>query len=185
LCSLCVSVCPNLALLTYEVPPMPTAPSAPAQRFQVAVLADLCNECGTCVTACPTAGRPYVDKPRLYVDAADFAAERENAFRLLGDAAIEGRFGGETHRLDRRPGDPTCVYWAPGVRTVLDATTFAELEVEATRPMAPGDRSLEPAAVLAALLAGITGSVPFLPAAEDPEGAEAGATRVAAPAPAQ
>jgi len=195
LCSLCVGVCPNLALLTYvttpvrmEVPvlaprdgvlvPSGTQPFAVAQRFQVAVLADLCNECGTCVTACPTAGRPYVDKPRLHVDAADFAAETANAFRILGDSAIEGRFDGATHRLDRRPGDPTCVYWAPGVRAVLDATTFAVLEVEATGPIEPGERSLAPAAVLAALLAGIAGSVPHLPTAGD---ATEGATRVAEP----
>jgi putative selenate reductase len=203
LCSLCVGVCPNLALLTYESSPMRaevpvlaalggglvpagTRPFAVAQRFQVAVLADLCNECGTCATACPTAGRPYVDKPRLYVDAADFAAEPDNAYRLLGDAAIEGRFGGATHRLDRRPGDPTCVYWAPGVRAVLDATTFEVLEVEATGPVEAGERSLAPAAVLAALLAGVTGSVPHLPTAEPPidevEGSTGAGTRVSEPA---
>ena len=196
LCSLCVGVCPNLALLTYEtapwrvdVPvlaasdaalvPVRTEPFAVTQRFQVAVLADLCNECGTCVTACPTAGRPYVDKPRLYVDAADFAAEPENAFRILGDWAIEGRFGGATHRLDRRPGDPICVYRAPGVRAVLDATTFAVLEAEATGPVEAGERSLVPAAVLAAVLAGITGSVPHLPTADD---AAVDRTRIAEPA---
>jgi len=195
LCSLCVGVCPNLALLTYETLPVRgevpvlapregtlvvvgTQPFSVAQRYQVAVLADLCNECGTCVTACPTAGRPYVDKPRLYVDAADFAAEPDNAFRILGDAAIEGRFGGVTHRLDRRPGEGTCVYWAPGVRAVLDATTFAVLEVEATGPAEPGERSLAPAAVLATLLAGIAGSMPHLPTAG---GAPAGGTRVAEP----
>jgi len=195
LCSLCVGVCPNLALVTYvttpmlvEVPvlaprdgvlvPAGTKPFAVDQRFQVAVVADLCNECGTCVTACPTAGSPYVDKPRLYVDAADFAAQPANAFRILGDAAIEGRFGGATHRLDHRPGDPTCVYWAPGVRAVLDTTTFAVLEVEATGPVEPGERSLAPAAFLAALLAGIAGSVPHLPTAGD---ATEGGTRVAEP----
>ena len=195
LCSLCVGVCPNLALLTYETAPIGvevpvlaprdgalvpagTQPFAMAQRFQVAVLADLCNECGTCVTACPTAGRPYLDKPRLYLDAADFAAEPDNAFRILGDGAIEGRFGGATHRLDRRPGDPTCVYWAPGVRAVLDATTFAVLEVEATGPIEAGERSLAPAAVLAALLAGIAGSVPHLPTGGE---ASQGGTRVAEP----
>jgi putative selenate reductase len=199
LCSLCVGVCPNLALLTYEAAPMQadvpvltlsdgelvpagTRPFAVAQRFQVAVLADLCNECGACVTACPTAGRPYVDKPRLYVDAADFAAESDNAFRIADDGAIEGRFGGATHRLDRRPGDPTCVYWAPGLRAVLDSTTFAVLEVEATGPVEPGERSLTPAAVLAALLAGISRSVPYLPSAGEAGGrADQRPTRVAEP----
>ncbi|MEJ2128277.1 MAG: putative selenate reductase subunit YgfK [Woeseiaceae bacterium] len=64
-CGLCVSVCPNLALQTYEVDP---ATSGLHQRYQVAVIADLCNECGNCTTFCPTSGRPYRDKPRLYVD---------------------------------------------------------------------------------------------------------------------
>ncbi len=60
---------------------------------------DFCNECGNCVTACPTSGEPYRDKPRLYLDRADFEAQADNAFMLLDDGAIEGRFGGETHRL--------------------------------------------------------------------------------------
>ena len=64
-CGLCVSVCPNLAIQTYEIDP---AASKLQQRYQVAVIADLCNECGNCTTFCPTSGRPYRDKPRLYVD---------------------------------------------------------------------------------------------------------------------
>jgi putative selenate reductase len=64
-CSLCVSVCPNLALQTYEVDP---ATSGLSQRYQVAVIDNLCNECGNCTTFCPTSGRPYRDKPRLYID---------------------------------------------------------------------------------------------------------------------
>jgi putative selenate reductase len=68
-CGLCVSVCPNLALQTYEVDPVA---SGLRQRYQVAVIADLCNECGNCTTFCPTSGRPYRDKPRLYVDREEF-----------------------------------------------------------------------------------------------------------------
>ena len=64
-CGLCVSVCPNLAMQAYEVDPVA---SGLRQRYQVAVIADLCNECGNCTTFCPTAGRPYRDKPRLHVD---------------------------------------------------------------------------------------------------------------------
>jgi hypothetical protein len=89
------------------------------------------------------------------------------------------------------------------MRAVLDATTFAVLEVEATGlvepgaaevtrpvelgteatgPVEPGDRSLAPAAVLAALLAGISGSVPYLPTAGEPAGGATGSgTRVAEP----
>ena len=196
LCSLCVGVCPNLALLTYEAPPVRvdvpvlvpgggtlvpsgTRPFVVAQRFQVAVLTDLCNECGTCVTACPTAGRPYVDKPRLDVDAADFAAECDNAFRILGDGAIDGRFGGETHRLERRTGDGAWDYQAPGLRALLDPTTFEVLAVEAEGPFEAFERSLHPAAVMASLLTGITVSAVHLPTAG---GANGAGTRVAEPA---
>jgi putative selenate reductase len=103
LCSLCVGVCPNMAIVTYEVEPTAAGQAASIgvrQRFQVAVLADLCNECGNCVTACPTAGAPYRDKPRLHLDRADFEAEATNAFLLVGGGAIEGRFDGATVRLE-------------------------------------------------------------------------------------
>ena len=79
-CGLCVSVCPNLALQTYEVDP---AASGLRQRFQIAVIADLCNECGNCTTFCPTSGRPYRDKPRLYVDRE----ESRSIDTLLADLA--------------------------------------------------------------------------------------------------
>jgi putative selenate reductase len=70
-CGLCVSVCPNLALQTYEVDP---GVSGLRQRYQVAVIADLCNECGNCTTFCPTSGRPYRDKPRLFIDREEVAS---------------------------------------------------------------------------------------------------------------
>jgi putative selenate reductase len=198
LCSLCVGVCPNLALLTYETTPVRadvpvlaradgswaptgTTPFDVGQRFQVAVLADACNECGACVTACPTAGRPYRDKPRLYVDAADFAAEADNAFRLLGGGVIEGRFGGATHRL--AAGNGHLAYEAPGLRATLDVATFAVLAAEVaptgdgTGVADGGTASLEPAAVLATLLGGIAGSAAHLPTSAP----VTAATRVPAP----
>ncbi len=115
-CSLCVGVCPNMALMTYQMAPVRadlpvlaianggvvangSTPFVAAQRLQIAVLTDLCNECGNCVTACPTSGRPYVDKPRLYLDRADFEAQSTNAFMLLGGGVMEARVDGQTHRL--------------------------------------------------------------------------------------
>ena len=114
----CVSgVCPNMALMTYESEPLPAALPVlrvdggavvagereayrAEQALQIAVLTDFCNECGNCVTACPTSGEPYRDKPRLYLDRAEFEAEADNAFMLFDDGSVEGRYGGETHRLD-------------------------------------------------------------------------------------
>ena len=95
-CSICVGVCPNLALFTYRSDDRD-------QPFQVAVLADLCNECGNCTTFCPTAGAPYRDKPRLYLNRDDFEAQTDNAFMISRDAntwAIDARRDGETQHLE-------------------------------------------------------------------------------------
>ena len=193
ICSLCVGVCPNQALMTYEVEPIRvdlpvlavsdgsavvtgSRPFAIDQRLQIAVLTDFCNECGNCVTACPTSGKPYVDKPRLYLDRADFEAQASNAYMLLGDGVIEARVDGQTHRLCL---NGRIEYSAPGFSAVLDARTFAVLEAtaEATAAGAADGTalSLEPAAEMATLLRGITGSMPHIPAAAS------GGSRVAAP----
>jgi len=186
LCSLCVGVCPNLAIVTYEtqlarldVPLLDVRdgvvvsdgrmPFPVAQRHQVAVLNDLCNECGNCVTACPTSGRPYVDKPRLYLDAADFEAQDANAFRVLDGQRIEGRFDGATHRLemDRDSGGDRLVYEAPGLRVVLDKHSFGIHEATAEGSTAEGPRSLAPAAMMACLLDGLATSASHMPLAAD------------------
>ncbi len=105
LCSVCDSVCPNRAILTYraDLPPSSWQPGFPiTQGPQVAVLADLCNECGNCVTFCPTQGLPWRDKPRLFLDRGSFLAERDNAFMLLehdGRRGIQGRFNGRLEEL--------------------------------------------------------------------------------------
>ncbi len=99
-CGLCASVCPNLALQTYE---LDVAVSQPQQRYQVAVIADLCNECGNCTTFCPTSGRPYRDKPRLFIDRKEFESQDDNAFMVFadeGDWSMDARVRGETLHLE-------------------------------------------------------------------------------------
>ncbi len=96
-CSFCVGVCPNLALQTY------TTEESDRQAFQVAVIADLCNECGNCTTFCPTSGQPYRDKPRLYLNRADFEEQQDNAFMVFhenGSWAMEARCNGKTERIE-------------------------------------------------------------------------------------
>jgi len=188
ICSLCVGVCPNMALMTYEMAPVRadlpalavsngalvvegSTPFVVDQRLQIAVLTDLCNECGNCVTACPTSGRPYVDKPRLYLDRADFEAQSSNAFMLLGDGLMEARVDGETHRLavhgpDNATGSRSRLeYTAPGFRVILDRDTFALLDATPTDLVDGPAASLRPAAVMATLLAGVSGSLPHIPTA--------------------
>ena len=135
------------------------------------------------MTACPTSGTPYLDKPRLYLDRADFEAQDTNAFMLLGDGAMEARFDGQTHRISvngHAPGtvegrDARIEYTAPGFRAVLDRDTFALLEATPTGAAEGEPLLLAPAAVMATLLAGVTGSLPHIPTAS------AGGTRVAHP----
>ena len=122
-CSVCTSVCPNHAFLTYtcapfaaDLPswtvadgtPVPAAPErfAVAQATQTAVLTDFCNECANCATFCPTAGRPYADKPRLYVSESEFLSQPDNAYRITGTGAsrtIAARISGATHTLAPTP----------------------------------------------------------------------------------
>jgi putative selenate reductase len=179
ICSLCVGVCPNMALLTYEAEPrrfqLPTLavesnmvvagdlkPWAADQTHQIAVLTDFCNECGNCVTFCPTAGEPYKDKPRLYLNRTEFEAETDNAFMMFDDgvtAAMDGRFGGETHRIEL---NGSLSYSSPALRATIDPGDFSLLSAE------PGDGvpSLEPAATMYALLTGVRHSMPHIPTAD-------------------
>jgi putative selenate reductase len=179
ICSLCVGVCPNMALLTYESVPfaasLPTlsvvggalVPGAPTrfaaeQRLQIAVLTDFCNECGNCVTACPTSGAPFRDKPRLYLDRADFEAQAANAFMLLDGGVMEGRFDGQTHRI-RANG--RIAYEAPTFHAVLDPSTLDVIEATPIGVSEGQELSLEPAAMMATLLAGLRQSMPHIPVA--------------------
>jgi putative selenate reductase len=179
-CSLCVGVCPNMALMTYESEPIATRlptltvrggavvagdarrPFAATQRLQIAVLTDFCNECGNCVTACPTSGSPYRDKPRLYLDRADFLAQESNAFMVLGDGLMEGRFEGETHRIAV---DGRIDYRAPTFSAVLEPASLELIEATPNGVREGDDLSLEPAALMATLLAGLRRSMPHVPVA--------------------
>ncbi len=192
-CSLCVGVCPNMALLTYESEPFRAAlpelrvegsqlvegerhAYVADQRLQIAVLTDFCNECGNCTTACPTSGQPYRDKPRLYLDRGDFEAQEDNAFMLGEDGSIEGRWNGETHRL-RLNG--AVEYQSPAVTARMDLATLAIESATVAEGQATGTLvSLRPAADMVVLLRGLQRSMAHLPIASGNAGA---ATRVGHP----
>ena len=182
ICSLCVGVCPNMALMTYEMEPFAAALPAltvggaavvagekhayrAAQTLQIAVLTDFCNECGNCTTACPTSGDPYQDKPRLYLDRVDFEAEKDNAFMVFADGSMEARWNGETHRLSV---NGAVEYSSPSFSARLDVETFGLLEATVGADAVEGQSlSLTPAADMFVLLQGLQGSMAHLPVMAD------------------
>ncbi len=96
-CNICTTVCPNLAFHSYETVPRQwrlqkitggngtyeltdEQPFRLEQSHQILHIADWCNECGNCYTFCPSAGKPYQDKPHLYLKRESFAANRDGYF---------------------------------------------------------------------------------------------------------
>ena len=181
LCSICVGVCPNLAILTYRSEPLDVPlprvrcgegraervgeeRQTVRQAYQVAVLTDFCNECGNCVTFCPTAGAPYRDKPRLYLNREEWAAEPDNAFMLFPEEdgwRMEGRFGGRTHVLQRRKA--RLEYRSPGLQAHLNLPAFDVAAISAASPVATGEHSLRPAAEMYLLAEGVLATHPCFP----------------------
>ena len=136
------------------------------QSLQIAVLTDFCNECGNCVTACPTSGEPYRDKPRLYLDRPDFEAEKDNAFWVeqRGETTVvEARWDGETHRLTI---NGQVEYSAPALQATLADKTLELITAAPGESAADGQSvSLEPAAQMYAFWRGLSGSLPQVPMA--------------------
>jgi putative selenate reductase len=118
---------------------------------------DFCNECDNCQTFCLHHGRPYADKPRLFLTADGFAAQENNAFHIDG------------HTIRRRERGQECSLTVGG-----DSLTYQDgsLRIGLTRDwrirqmtaVAPveGTRSLKPAAEMALLYDGISSALPFL-----------------------
>ncbi len=89
LCDICTTVCPNMANQHYEIEPfsinlqkiiindgkisiLEDKKFEIKQKYQTLNIGDWCNECGNCATFCPTAGKPYVDKPKLHLSWQSF-----------------------------------------------------------------------------------------------------------------
>ncbi|VAW01898.1 Glutamate synthase [NADPH] small chain, partial [hydrothermal vent metagenome] len=184
ICSLCVGVCPNLALMTYQteafaadLPVFSIADGSLVesgrttfrvdQAYQIAVLTDFCNECGNCVTACPTSGKPYLDKPRLYLNQEEFDGEESNAFMVRRDGdtvVVSGRFGGETHQLSI---NGSVEYTSPGVSASFDESFGFVSGVPGEGASDGGEVSLEAAATMYFIWRGLDASMPEIPFATE------------------
>jgi putative selenate reductase len=116
-------------------------------------VADFCNECGNCATFCPTAGAPYRDKPRFWMDREGYLEAAGDAFRMERSPdglVIEARLGGQEHRLVL--GDECAEYRSAQVRATLGGEPLRITAWEAAGALAEGTTvDLAPFATLLAL----------------------------------
>ncbi len=181
LCDKCVEVCPNRANYTLSISPVSlTLPRLSCQQGQLAATGeevfgieqtrqiihvdDLCNECGNCATFCVHDGKPYVDKPRLFLAKSDFEQENDNAFY------VEGNDGRWTIRR-RADGQESRLAWDnDGARfefenELLELGVDADFQVQTMKLKAnfEGDFSLVGMVEMAVILQGIVETLSFLP----------------------
>lgn len=176
-CSTCVTVCPNRAIFTYFVEPFKVdyprlevsnetiqyggmETHQVAQAPQVAIMADWCNQCGNCATFCPTSGKPWRDKPRLYLSAHEYAGDSHNAWLLRTTPerwTLLAKFDGAEHSLVAE-GD-VLRYRAYGVESRFQGLYFvgaSALSADAS------PHSLATAALMIAFLRGLRASASYL-----------------------
>ncbi len=180
LCDKCVEVCPNRANYSYFVTPASwripclsvqdgelvlddTESFVVRQQRQIIHIDDFCNECGNCATFCVHQGKPYADKPRFFLNKADFDLEPDNAYHIYAAAEGDGvclkrHSQGAEARLTRRDG--WLEYEDPHVRLLL--SPGFEPEAMFLKRAFEGQLSLRTAAEMAMLLDGLVRTAPFL-----------------------
>ena len=182
LCSTCETVCPNRAIFTYrsagsrfELPVLrwrrgkavavDHEPFEIRQEPQVALLADLCNDCGNCTTFCPTSGRPFADKPQLFLDETSFLAQSDNAFRIVrrdDSWVVQAVLAGTRHELEI--GD-TLRYRTGGAELRLASDDLALVGSRLTGDAPAEPLSLRACATMLVLFHGVRRSAPWIPVA--------------------
>ncbi len=85
-CNLCVTVCPNDAMLHLATP---EGIDGLTEKWQYFCLAELCNDCGNCTTFCPEDGDPFRVKPRLFLDRTYFDADDGPAVLVTGNGHLD------------------------------------------------------------------------------------------------
>jgi len=92
------------------------------EPHQIGNFADFCNDCGNCDVFCPEDGGPYNLKPRLFVSAERWAADRSRDALCLerrgARAVVLGRFEGAEYRLET--GEARAAFSGPGFRVSFD-----------------------------------------------------------------
>jgi len=147
-CSICNTVCPNLAFHTYETEPCDFQPQivrisngkyeikecasfSITQKYQILHIAEWCNECGNCTTFCPTSGAPYKDKPHLYLTKETFLEEKDGYFFEKTDIN-ESRilFAGNAHRSALTEYEDQLIFETGNTKISLNKKTLRIREIE-------------------------------------------------------
>ncbi|GMT44568.1 MAG: putative selenate reductase subunit YgfK [bacterium] len=144
-CNICTTVCPNLAFHSYETEPRQWSLQKITgnngvyeltddgdfrlgQKLQILHLADWCNQCGNCDTFCPTAGKPYLDKPHLYLKRESFEAGKDGYFFNEEKTRLEAYEQGEFVSLQEE-GDGY-IFQNRKIQVRLDKKSFRVTAVE-------------------------------------------------------
>ncbi len=180
LCDKCVEVCPNRANYAYLAGPLRVQVPALAcvegdlrivggERFEVGQtrqilhVDDFCNECGNCTTFCVHQGRPFADKPRLFLSESDFEREENLAFhieRAEGEWVIRRRQGGDESSLTLRPADDGMIFEDRRLR--LEVGPELSVRSMALKESFAGVFSLEHAAEMMVIVRGVLRTLPFV-----------------------
>lgn len=178
ICNICTTVCPNRANVALLAPPLPhpiqiafrrgtetrvetLAVHRLSQRYQIVNIADLCNECGNCAAFCPSAGAPYLDKPRIHLTEASFTAAADG-YRLVGAARLEGKRAGKPFSLTSQADG--FLFESESFAAHLDGATFCATRVDWKGPA--DEAPLSPAVEAALLYRLLRGGQPFAGASE-------------------
>lgn len=151
-CSICTTVCPNMANFAYGVKPVSyqlekvlvdsdgTTETQPdytfevRQTIQILNIANFCNECGNCSTFCPTQGAPYMDKPKFHLTTKSFKECVEGyMLSVLKDRTVLiFKQQGGIKTLSEK--DSEFIYETDHVYARFAKQTFKLLEVKALTP---------------------------------------------------
>jgi len=137
-CNICTTVCPNVAIHSYEIKPFSRLlqklvrengewvvikddqPFEIKQQRQIIHIADWCNNCGNCNTFCPSADAPYKMKPHLFISKEAFDIEQEGFWfeQSNGKNILYRRSDGKTSMLASENGK--LIYESDANRIVLN-----------------------------------------------------------------
>jgi len=187
LCDKCVEVCPNRANYAYLVSPVSlTLPQLACQNGELVVTGetqfqvkqarqiihvdDFCNECGNCATFCVHHGKPYLEKPRLFLEESDFEQEDDNAFYVeRGEReptrvgwTIRRREGGRESRLALESDTDEMTFENDLLKMTISSPDFRVKTKQLKRGF-QGEFSLVGPAEMCVILKGVIASLPFLP----------------------